>query len=51
MSIGFTGFLTIVLVILKALGYLTISWFLCFLPIIIGVVGTLFFIGLLLFLE
>ena len=35
-GIGFLGLLTIVLVVLKALGYLNISWFLVFLPIMIG---------------
>lgn len=35
-GIGFLGLLTIVLVILKAMGYLNVSWLVCFLPIIIG---------------
>ena len=35
-GIGFLGLLTIVLLVLKALGYLNISWFVVFLPVIIG---------------
>jgi hypothetical protein len=34
---GFTEILTIVLVVLKALGYIHIAWWLCFLPEIIAV--------------
>ena len=35
-GIGFLGLLTIVLVVLKALGYINISWWLVFLPVMIG---------------
>lgn len=34
-GVGFLGLLTIVLVILKATGYLNISWLTAFLPVII----------------
>lgn len=35
-GIGFFGLLTIVLVVLKALGYLNISWWLVFTPLFVG---------------
>lgn len=38
--------LTIVLVILKAMGYLSISWWLVFLPSIISIVVVLAFLAL-----
>ena len=35
-GVGFLGLLTLVLVVLKATGYISISWWLVFLPVIIG---------------
>ena len=47
-AISFIGLLTIVLVVLKALGYLTWSWWLVFTPLIISVsLGVLLIIGIL----
>lgn len=47
-AISFIGLLTIVLVVLKALGYLTWSWWLVFTPLIISVsLGILLIIGIL----
>ena len=35
-GIGFIGLLTIVLVVLKVTGYISISWWLVFLPVILS---------------
>lgn len=36
MTIGFLGFLTLLLVAAKLFGFATFSWFVAFLPIILG---------------
>ena len=47
-TIGFIGLLTIILVILKALGYLTWSWWLVFTPLVVSFVfGVLLVVGVL----
>ena len=44
-EIGFIGILTIVLVILKALGYINWSWWLVFSPLwISGIIGLIFLV-------
>lgn len=50
-GIGFFGLLTIVLVVLKALGYINISWFMAFLPVIIGIGFALLLFGLMVVLA
>lgn len=45
-GIGFLGVLTIVLVILKSLGYISLSWWWIFSPVILGVIVTIGFLAL-----
>ena len=47
---GFLGTLTLIFVVFKLLGYIDWSWWLVFLPVLIGLgIGILFLIGLLIF--
>lgn len=36
-NMGFCSILTLILVVLKALGFITFSWWLCFIPIIVSI--------------
>jgi len=47
---GFLGTLTLIFVVFKLLGYIDWSWWLVFLPVLIGLgISILFLIGLLIF--
>lgn len=51
-GIGFIGLLTIVLIILKATGFLNIPWWMVFLPILVSVIfGLIMIIAFFVFLR
>lgn len=51
-GIGFAGLLTIVLIILKATGFLDIPWWVVFLPILISIIlGLIIIIIFMIFLK
>ena len=51
-GIGFAGLLTIVLIILKATGFLDIPWWVVFLPILVSIIlGLIIIIIFMIFLK
>lgn len=51
-GIGFIGLLTIVLIVLKATGFLNIPWWMVFLPILVSVIfGLIMIIAFIIFLK